>query len=216
MPERLHQSRHRGFEATLRFGRGMAFVLVGMLVAGFFGGGCEQKVVRYNSFLTGLQGAEQQFPSGRKLGEYKDPTLVRESELVKEDKDGKNKTLVARSGRHLMIHIYNCVDDGDEDLFVRQVLSTQTRQDFASRGVSLSEGFRYLQQHQADLQALFSQMPAGEYTPGLFMKAQGGGVQRVELDGLAAKGLFWTGFDMVQERGNWKLRWMVGPERYDD
>jgi hypothetical protein len=41
-------------------------------------------------------------------------------------------------------------------------------------------------------------------------------VQRVELDGLAAKGLFWTGFDMVQERGNWKLRWMVGPERYDD
>jgi hypothetical protein len=216
MPERLHHAPLRGLSATVRFGRGAAVVVAGVLVAGIFGGGCEQKVVRYNSFLTGLQGAEQQLPSGRNLGEYKDPTLVRESELVKEDKDGKNKTLVARSGRHLMIHIYNCVDSGDEDLFVRQVLSAQTRQEFANRGVSLSEGFRYLQQHQADLQALFSQMPAGEYTPGLFLKPQGGGVQRVELDGLAAKGLFWTGFDMVQERGNWKLRWMVGPERYDD
>ena len=44
------------------------------------------------------------------------------------------------------------------------------------------------QSNQADLQALFSQMPAGEYTPGLFLKPQGGGVQRVELDGLEVNG----------------------------
>jgi hypothetical protein len=189
--------------------------VVAAVVACLLLGGCETKVVGYNSFLTGLQGAEQQLPSNRKLGDYKDPTLVREAELVKESKDGKSKTLVARCGRHLMIHLYNCVDSGDADLFVSQVLSEQSRREFAAKGLDPKAGFAYLREHQPDLQLLFSQMPAGEYTPGLFLKPQGGGVQRVELDGLAAKGLFWTGFDMVQERGNWKLRWMVGPERYD-
>lgn len=176
---------------------------------------CETRVVSHNSFLTGLQGSEQQLPSRRKLGDYADPTLVREDLLVKEDPKTGARTLTARSGRHLMIHIYTCVDQDDAELFVKEVLSEGTRRAFIERGVDPREGFRRLQDHQEDLQKLFSQMPAGEYTPGLFLKPQGGGVQRVELDGLAAKGLYWTGFDMVQERGSWRLRWMVGPERYD-
>lgn len=176
---------------------------------------CETRVVSHNSFLTGLQGSEQQLPSARTLGDYADPTLVREDLLVKEDAKTGARMLTARSGRHLMIHIYTCVDQDDAELFVTEVLSERTRREFAERGIDPREGFKWLQEHQEDLQKLFSQMPAGEYTPGLFLRPVGGGVQRVELDGLAAKGLFWTGFDMVQERGSWRLRWMVGPERYD-
>jgi hypothetical protein len=188
----------------------------GLLIAvAAFLSACETRVVSHNSFLTGLQGSEQQLPSNRTLGEYADPTLVREDALVKEDAKTGARTLTARSGRHLMIHIYNCVDQDDVELFVSEVLSERTRLEFARRGVDPREGFKRLQAHQEDLQRLFSQMPAGEYTPGLFLRPVGGGVQRVELDGLAAKGLFWTGFDMVQERGSWRLRWMVGPERYD-
>jgi hypothetical protein len=176
---------------------------------------CETRVVSHNSFLTGLQGSEQQLPSNRNLAGYADPTLVREDRLVKEDPATGARTLTARSGRHLMIHIYTCVDQDDAELFVSEVLSERTRREFSERGIDPREGFKWLQEHQEDLQKLFSQMPAGEYTPGLFLRPVGGGVQRVELDGLAAKGLFWTGFDMVQERGSWRLRWMVGPERYD-
>jgi hypothetical protein len=190
--------------------RSVAFIAAGIVLSA-----CQERVVSYNSFLTGLQGSEQRLPSNRKLGDYKDPTLVREDMLVKEDKD-KRKTLVAKCGRHLMIHIYNCIDEGNADLFLDQVLSKQSKAELVTRGQEPKAAFTYLAEHQADLQQLFSQMPAGENTPGLFMKPQGGGVQRVQLDGLAAKGLFWNGFDMVQERGNWRLVWMVGPERYDD
>jgi len=176
---------------------------------------CQQRVVRYNSFLTGLPGAEQKLPANRTMGDYKDPTLVQEEHLVTKDAKTKQTTLMARTGRHLMIHIYNCVDSGDADLFVDQVLSTATRAEFAAKGIDPREGSNFLVDHQPDLQKLFTQIPAAEYTPGLYLKPQGDGVQRVELDGMAARGHFWTGFDMVQERGNWKLRWMVGPEKYE-
>ncbi len=209
MPERLAQ----GGGAASRRTPLAALSLV--VVAAVAAAGCETRVVSHNSFLTGLQGSEQQLPSNRKMGDYADPTLVREDRLVKEDPKTGARTLTARSGRHLMIHIYTCVDQDDPQLFVSEVLSDRTKREFAERGIDPREGFRRLQDHQEDLQKLFSQMPAAEYTPGLFLKPLGGGVQRVELDGLAAKGLFWTGFDMVQERGSWRLRWMVGPERYD-
>jgi len=177
--------------------------------------GCQTRVVSYDSFLTGLPGSEQQLPGGRKMGDYIDPTRVREDQLVKNEPGTEKKKLVAKSGRHLMIHIYNTIDAGDVDLFTQQVLSTKSKNEFAEKGVDPREGFDFLKAHQEDLQILFSLMPAGENTPGLRMMPMGGGVQRVALDGIMAKGLYWNGFDMIQERGNWKLRWMVGPQRYE-
>lgn len=179
------------------------------------GGGCETRVVRYDSFLSGLPGSEQQLPSGRRLGDYKDPTLVLEEQLVKVEPGSEKRELVAKTGRHLMIHVYNTVDADDAELFVSQVLSVMSKDEFAERGTDPREGFKFLRAHQEDLQILFSLMPAGEQTPGLRMRPMGRGVQRVTVDGIMAKGLYWTGFDMVQERGNWKLRWMVGPQRYE-
>lgn len=177
-----------------------------------FGGGCEQKTVAYNSFLSGLPGAEQRLPLNRSLGEYVDPTRMDESTLVVEDKKDKKKKLIAKTGRHLMIHLYNTVDSGDSQLFVDEVLSEMTKREYFERGLDPRDGFKTLVETQADLQLLFSRMPAGEMTPGIFARPVGSGVQRVELDGLAARGLYWTGFDMVMERGSWRLRWMVGPQ----
>jgi hypothetical protein len=189
-------------------------IMIGLGVCAWFGG-CEQRVVRHNSFLSGLPGAEQALPQGRKMGDYVDPTRVSEESLVKIDPTNQRKILTARNGRHLMIHIYTTVDEGDAETFVNQVLSQRTRAEFAARGVDPVEGFEKLRRKQADLQILFQRMPAGENTPGLRMRNMGGGAQRIELDRIVADGLYWTGFDMVQEKGNWKLRWMVGPERYN-
>lgn len=176
---------------------------------------CEQRIVRHDTFLSGLPGTEQALPQGRKLGDYVDPTRINEEELVKVDPNNQKKILTARNGRHLMIHIYNTVDQNDAQTFIEQVLSTQSRADFAARGVDPREGFEFLRKKQADLQILFQRMPAGENTPGMRLLDVGGGARRVQLDGIIAKGLYWTGFDMVQEKGNWKLRWMTGPERYE-
>jgi len=191
---------------------------IGGLVLGLiacFSPGCEQKTVAYNSFLSGLPGAEQRLPLNRNMGDYSDPTRMDESKLIVEETKDKKKKLIAKTGRHMMIHLYNTVDSGNAELFVNEVLSEMTKREYFERGVDPRDGFKILVQNQEDLQILFSRMPAGEMTPGIFARPMGNGVQRVELDGLAARGLYWTGFDMVTERGNWRLRWMVGPQVRD-
>ena len=174
-------------------------------------GGCEEKIVNYNSFLSGLPGAEQSLPYKPDRGAYHDPTVVAESDLV-QSPEPKKTVLVAKTGRHLMIHIYTTVDENNEDLFIEQVLSESTKQECAARGKDPRELFRRLRARQEDLQMLFAAMPNGEKTPGLFMRPLAGGAKRVQLDGLPARGLYWDGFDMIMEGGNWKLVWMTGGE----
>lgn len=173
---------------------------------------CEQKVVSYNSFLSGLPGAEQTLPYSRSVGDYKDPTVVPESELV-EVTATNDKKLIAKTGRHLMIHIYTTVDEDNADLFVDQVLSEVTKQECYARGSDPRELFGRLRAHQEDLQRLFASMPSGERTPGIFLRPVTGDVKRLQLDGIAAKGLYWDGMDMIMENGNWRLVWMTGPGR---
>lgn len=60
--------------------------------------GCETRVVRYNPILGGLPGAESGRPVVRDFGDYRDPTIISEDQLVQEQPDGK-KTLIARTGK---------------------------------------------------------------------------------------------------------------------
>ena len=73
------------------------------------------------------------------------------------------------------------------------------------------QAFDTLKERWEDIVALFDSIPGGEFTPGVYKKAVGSSVQRVELTGPAAAGLHWTGFDMVMEKGNYRLRWFVTP-----
>ena len=70
--------------------------------------------------------------------------------------------------------------------------------------------FDELVRRKDDVVALFNAMPAGEYTPGVYVRNLGPKSERIEVEGLAAKDLSWTGMDVVMEKGNWKLRWFVG------
>lgn len=168
----------------------------------------EVRVIRYNPLLGGLPGAQSGMPVVRDLGDYKDPTAVPLDQLVREEQPG-TKTLVAKTGRHLMIHIYNTLKDNDKELFVREVLSTATKTECFERAVQPEETFDYLKAREEDVRALFDMMPMGEQTPGVFMQPIGKNTYRVQVSGLGTSDLAWTGFDMVMEKGNWKLRWFV-------
>lgn len=133
--------------------------------------------------------------------------------LVRTEPDGK-KTLIAKTGRQLMVHIYKTLDDNKPELFVDQVLSDVTKQEFYARGYDPVEAFKELQRRREDIDTLFARMPMGESTPGVILSKVGKGTLRLEVEGMAARDLKWAGMDMVLEKGNYRLRWFVdGPSR---
>lgn len=174
--------------------------------------GCqEERIINYRPMLGSLPGAESGTPVTGLQSDTPDPTAVPDDKLVVKHPDG-SKTLTARTAHHLMIHIHTTLQDDDEGLFVEQVLSRRTKDEYYDRGMDPREAFRTLKARRSDIDKLFDAMPMGEYTPGLFLRPVGGGVQRLEVQGPAARELAWTGFDMVMEKGNFRLRWFVTPE----
>ncbi len=169
----------------------------------------ETRVVYNRPFLGGLPGAESQAPISRYPKGYHDPTVIADDQLVVKSDDGKPKQLRARTARHLMMHIYNALMNSQDKLFVDEILSERTRGEYYQRGIHPSAAFKTMQEHAGDVLTLFDRMPMGESTPGLFLEPVEKGVQRLRVQGLAAKGLYWVGFDMIMEKGNWKLVWFV-------
>lgn len=189
-----------------------ALAIAALTLAALAATGCRyERVVRYEPMLSGLPGAEvgaDVTTRGSKKKQSAEPEVIdaEEQTLRVEHEDG-SVTLVSRTGRQLMSHIYTTLAEDEAELFVEQVLSEMSKKEFAQRGVDPVEGFRYLQQHQTEIRRLFNAMPMGEFTPGVFMKAQGNNVFRLELTGMGARGLAWTFMDMVFEKGGWRLRW---------
>lgn len=172
--------------------------------------GCaETRVVSYRPFFSGLPGAEMSGKVTPIPGLGADPTFVPNNQIVIE-KDKGEKELIAKNGQHLMVHIYNAIEADDADIFVAQVLSEMTKREYAVRGRDPRAAFDIMKQRREDVVMLFHSMPAGEFTPGVFAEYVAQGVRRVQLTGLAARDLRWRGFDMVMEKGNWRLRWFVG------
>ncbi len=180
-------------------------------------GGCqrEERVVHYKPFLAGLEGVQTQAPAvaekapqplaGADLpvtAEGKDP-------LVIENKDG-SKTLLSRCGLHLMHHIQKTLAAGDDKLFASQVLCQASRDEYLARGLDPREAFKALKPREVEIAKLFARMPLGENSPNVTVETVEKNIFRIQLRGQAAKGLEgYTGFDMVLEKGNWRLRWFV-------
>lgn len=174
--------------------------------------GCasEDRIVRWNPMLGSVKGAETGMPVVRDFGPYQDPTRVK---AIREEDPATGKvTLVARTGRHLMSHIYTTLREGERDLFTQQVLSEATRAEFRERGLPPEQAFDAARERFEDIRLLFDLMPYGEFTPGVEARQLGKGLRRVRVTGIEARGLHWGGFDMVLEKGNWKLRWFTPGE----
>ncbi len=185
---------------TLRLGV-LIVVAVGLL-------GCQEKVVNYRPFLAGLPGAESNVAIDTSIPGHVDPTQVRVSTIVVENEDG-SQTLVTRNARHLIAHIRRTLSRNERDVFMSQVLSQATHEEFLLHGRQPEEAFDMLQRHLKDLNSLFGMMPMGEHTPSVIMSKNGPRVYSVRLTGPATKDLRYVGFNMIMEQGNWRLLWMI-------
>lgn len=181
-----------------------------MLLVSLAVSGCatQTKVIRAHTPLAGLPGATGGINVGDKLEGYVDPTVTPGGRNFILYEDGRVE-LIAKTGDHLLKHLSGVVRTRNKEMFVDQLLSEVTKQEFIDRGLDPGMAFDMLVEHEADFRAMRSRMPLGERTPGVSMYKLGKRVYRVKATGLAARGLEWVGYDMVFEHGNWKLRWFV-------
>ena len=197
-------------KGTQRLGTYPVLCWLGVCICvGAMGNCVQERVIYRRPMLSGLPGAVSggEEVAAKPKG-YMDPSQIDSGKITIENPDGST-TLIARSARHLMAHIYNTLRHDDRDLFTEQVLSKLTKDEYRSHAKDPGAAFDELKARQDDVEALFARMPMGEYTPGILRHNEGAGVMRVALSPHAAEGLRWRGLDMVMEGGNWRLRWFV-------
>lgn len=176
--------------------------------------GCEpyERDVGGRAFFSGLEGAEvPDFASGRPDG-YLDPRGLAEANVREELEDG-TVVLRARSALHLMKHVFETLRNDERDVFLEQVLSNATRQEFASHGTELQEGYDFLRRNLDEIDRLFARMPMGEYSPNAVYQPMGKGVHRLRLVSGAGRDLKWQGIDMIMEGGQQRLLWFYDASR---
>lgn len=173
--------------------------------------GCqtEETVVRYNPFLAGVPGAVHNTePVGRPnvsnefARQAEDP-----AELVREDEDGRRE-IIAKTGRHLMIHIVNCLDQNDDELWEREVLATELKEHLAKLGSTPKQYADHLRKNRESIEVLFTRMPFGEFSPTVIIDQVGKGRWTLRLTGQARRNSPLTRLHMQMERGNWRLLWI--------
>tara|TARA_R110000744_G_scaffold231212_1_gene349402 strand:- start:196 stop:804 length:609 start_codon:yes stop_codon:yes gene_type:complete len=124
-----------------------------------------------------------------------------------EDDDG-TVTLYAKSIKHLMNHIIHALEYEERDLFVEQILSEITVDEFEQRGLDPGVAFDELLVRKREVYRLFHFMPMGESTPGLYPTSVGTNIFRLQVSKVGRE-LLWSGMDVSFEHGNYKLRWFV-------
>jgi hypothetical protein len=124
-----------------------------------------------------------------------------------EDEQG-NVTLYAKTIKHLMNHMIHALEYDERDLFVEQILSEITIEEFRSRGLDPGLAFDELVNRKRDVYRLFHFMPMGEHTPGLYPSPIGRNIFRLQVSRVG-RDLLWSAIDVSFEQGNYKLRWFV-------
>ena len=131
------------------------------------------------------------------------------AEGIRITNDDGSITLYTKSMRQLMAQITTTIQNGERDLFVEQVLSQQTKEEFYERGLDPGIAFDELVSRQRDIFRLYYFMPMGEYTPGMYLEGIGRNTFRLKVSRAANPSLYWIGMDAVFEDTNYRLRWFV-------
>lgn len=182
----------------------------------------EEKVIYNRPMLGGLPNAQTDqvitpprgFGSGtfgaglepQTIGADGKPKTGADTLIIERD---RKRLILSRTGRELMIHIYRSLEKEDRQLFVDEVLSERTRAECYQRGVQPGVLFDGLLEVADEVVELFNAMPQGEATPGVLLNPIGGGIFRLEVDPRRVKDSRFQGFDMVMERGQWRLKWLI-------
>ena len=106
-----------------------------------------------------------------------------------------------------MRHIFETLRAEDKDLFLAQVLSEATKQEFQSHGKDPEEAYEMLVDEIESIDRLFARIPMAEHSPNATFTRLGDGIHRLRLVRGAGRDLRWQGFDMISEGGNERLLW---------
>jgi len=128
--------------------------------------------------------------------------------IRQEDPDGK-VILYSKTIKHLMNHLIHALEYEERDLFVEQILSQITIDEFKDRGLDPAIAFDELLVRKRDIYRLFHFMPMGERTPGLYPTPVGTNIFRLQISRIGREDLLWIGMDVSFEQGNYKLRWFI-------
>lgn len=167
-----------------------------------------ERIVSQSGLLVGLDGAESKIPAKQQSRPLPD-FLRTPDEGIRIEEDDGTVTLYSKSVRQLMAHMITTIADGEKDLFIEQLLSTRTKDEFIERGLDPGIAFDELVRRQRDVGRLFYFMPMGEFTPGIDYRTIGPNVFRLKLPSRTREGLYWIGIDVIFEDYNYKLRWFL-------
>ncbi len=197
-PARSRPTRPRRARATL----------AALLALAACAGGCrEERIVSRRGLLSSLPGAQTAIPDERTA---RRPDVLRTPrEGIRQTDEAGDVTLYAKSVQHLMSHIVHAIQNGERDLFVEQILSEKTRDEFRFRGYDPGAAFDEVVRRQRDVFRLFNVIPFGEHTPGVFLRKTGPNEFRLQIPRSSRGDLRWTGIDVVFEDRNYHLRWFV-------
>ncbi len=170
--------------------------------------GCEtyEEEVPVNPFFAGMEGVSGPGATKDRKARIADPRFLPHEAQREVDDDG-NVTLRAKGPRHLMRHIFETLRNDERELFVEQVLSDATKQEFIDHGKEPEEAFDMLLADFEEINQLFARMPMAENAPNARYERIGTNMHRLRLVKGVGRDLKWQGFDMITEDGYEKLLW---------
>lgn len=188
-------------------------VLTACLLAATLLGSCaeDRKVVQYHPFLANLPDAKTGLgPVGDRFGGVNDPNRLTPEDaekMVVTNPDG-SKTLLSKSIRQLMSQVVNCLYEDELELLHDQLMSESTKEEYRARGKDSFAFVEYLSRNREDIVELFRRMPMAENTPAVAMHQPARNTFKLQMTGIAKKGLNFTTFWVTHEQGTWKIMWM--------
>ncbi|MGE3109606.1 MAG: hypothetical protein AB7G11_16880 [Phycisphaerales bacterium] len=185
----------------------------GILLVWLASPGCstEQKVVSYHPFLANLPDAQTGFaPVGDRFAGVQDPNLAPSDDpakMVVTNPDG-SVTLVSASIRQLMSQVINCLKSDELEILHDQLVAEDTKREYRARGKDSFAFVEYLFRNRADVLELFTRMPMAENTPAVALHQAARNTFKLQLTGIATKGLYFSTLWVTHEKGTWKIMWI--------
>ncbi len=113
--------------------------------------------------------------------------------------------LVLSSPSDVMYHLSTTLRNKEYDLLLEQVLSDRLKTEYRKRMRDPQEAVDYLIRHEQDIAALIASLPMGENTPGVLMEPAGPNAFRLRAPESMRPELRLTCFDVVIEKGQFRL-----------
>jgi hypothetical protein len=124
--------------------------------------------------------------------------------LRRVNRDG-SVTLFARSPSDVMYHVMTTLENKEYELLLDQVIAEGTKSEYRNRGRDPNEAVEYLVKRRDDIAALFATFPMGDQTPGVQMQSIGRNIFRLTAPVAMTQELRLHTFDVVIERGQFRL-----------